>query len=215
MGSPLESLPPDLLHHCAILAGSSSTYNPPTEIARLCQTSSIMHNALDVQTSPNIYGRVFASKFDKAAICRRSALTDTDSALASDLQARYRLFRRSKRMDFSSIGLMEDLWTALWLFLESDGLNERQLREANFSTFILAVARMHLGAQSCNQSCQFFEGLVIWLTCLSLSRSTLGPPYEMRILHNNFFTQERYKHSAVTTGTFFIVLSSPIYFLPR
>ncbi len=40
-------------------------------------------------------------------------------------------------MDFSSAGLLQDLWTALWMLLENEGLNEQQLSAVGFAEFIL------------------------------------------------------------------------------
>ncbi|KAF9529155.1 hypothetical protein CPB83DRAFT_853328, partial [Crepidotus variabilis] len=177
MPSLLEALPLDIVLHCAILSGSTSTFEPPTAISRLSQTSSALHNALDTRISPNVYGQVFSSKFDKAALYRRSGFLTTDSALAFDLQSRYQLLRRVKTMGLSPTNLVEDLWTALWMFLESDGLNERQLQRADFASFMLTVAKFHLGSPDSSEETGVgsfsFHSLVVWLLAFTLSRQVI------------------------------------------
>jgi hypothetical protein len=74
-------------------------------------------------------------------------------------------------MDLSSINLMQDLWAALWLIVESDGLNERQLSNANFPAFILGLARDRLqDSQTADRRPE--QHIIILLLSLALPRRT-------------------------------------------
>lgn len=176
MSSPLENIPCDVLQYISILASSSSPFDPPVEILCLMQTGPVIYEALNICSAPHIYAGIFSSKFDTAAPIRRHHITITDSALASELVNRCRLLQRSKRGDISSRNLINDLTTALWMYLESDGLNERQLLNVGFPDFILSVARTHLkGASSSHEIHHDIQPtllgkLIIWLLCLALSR---------------------------------------------
>lgn len=175
MRSPLEAIPCDILQHIAILACSSSIFDPPVEILRLMLTGPAFYDAINIRSAPHIYARIFATKFDTAAPFRRYRSTITDSALASELADRCRLLRRSKRGDVSIGNLFKDLSTALWMFLESDGLNERQLLNVGFPHFIVQVARSHLKTSPSRGA---FHGhkptltakTIVWLMCLGFSR---------------------------------------------
>ena len=175
MRSPLKDIPCDVLQYIAILACSSSVFDPPVEILRLMLTGTAFYEALDIRTAPHVYARIFAAKFDTAAPFRRHRSTITDSALASGLVDRCRLLQRSKRGDVSARNLFKDLSTALWMFLESDGLNERQLLNAGFPDFIVQVARSHLKrmpSRGTFHECQptLTAKTIVWLMSLALSR---------------------------------------------
>ncbi|KAF8970674.1 hypothetical protein BDZ97DRAFT_1652248 [Flammula alnicola] len=172
MSSRLETVPRDILQHIAFLCASSSVFDPPVELLRLLQTSSTIYRSLNVHAAPDLYAHVFSTKFDTLAPLRRYGVTLTDSALATELLNRCRLLRRSHRSDFSDPGLMHDLWTALWMLLESDGLNEHQLSAVNFTDFILKVARAVFGDPTIDHrtDSQILKHIVVWLLCISLPR---------------------------------------------
>jgi len=172
MSSPLENIPCDVLQYISILASSSSFFDPPIEILRLMLTAPVIYQALNIRDAPHIYAAIYASKFDTAALSRRYHSTITDSALAADLANRCRLLQRCKRGDVSSQNLLQDLSTALWMYLESDGRNELQLLNVGFPDFIFSVARTHLKGASSHGDLQstLIGRIVVWLLCLALSR---------------------------------------------
>ena len=136
MSSRLETIPRDILQHIAFLSTSSSIFDAPIEIQRLLLTSSYIYQSLHLHAAPHIFAQIFHTKFDTTALFRRYGSSLTQSILAEELSNRCRLLQRARRMDFSSTNLMQDLWAALWLIVESDGLNELQLTNSNFPAFI-------------------------------------------------------------------------------
>lgn len=175
MTSPLETIPSEVLERIAIYAASSSIFDWPVEVSYLMQ-SRALHSALSIRSAPHVYAEIFASKFDISAPNRR--YRHTSSFRAAELVNRYRLLKRCKRRDVSPTDLMQDLLTALWMFLESDGLNERQLRNVDFPNFMLQVARAQLKgvtapidpeAQRDGQASSLGH-IIVWLLCFSLRR---------------------------------------------
>jgi hypothetical protein len=175
MSSPLENIPCDVLQYISTLAASSSPFDAPVEILHLMLTSPAFYEALNIRNAPHIYAGLFATRFNTAAPFRKYRSTMTDSALASELVNRCLLLQRSKRGDVSARNLLKDLTTALWMYLESDGLNERQLLNVGFPDFILSVARIHLKGLSSRPSYRGHQPtligkIIVWLLCLALSR---------------------------------------------
>ena len=171
MSSRLETIPRDILQLIAFLSTSSSVFDAPIEIQRLLLTSSCLYRSLHLHAAPHVFAQIFHTKFDTAALIRRCSSSLTQSLLAEELSNRYRLLRRARRMDFSPINLMQDLWTALWLIVESDGLNERQLCNSNFPAFILGLARDKL-QDSQTANCRPDQHIIILLLSLALPRRT-------------------------------------------
>ena len=166
MTSPLETIPSEILERIAIYAASFSIFDWPVEVSYLMQ-SRALHRALNIRSAPHVYAEIFASKFDISAPNRR--YRHTSSFRAVELVNRYRLLKRCKRGDVSPIDLMQDLLTALWMFLESDGLNERQLRNVDFPDFLLQVARAHAPIEARRDGQASSLGhIIIWLLCFSL-----------------------------------------------
>lgn len=178
MSSRLESLPCDILQHIAFLSASASVLDPLVIISCLLQTCSSIYRALNLHAAPNLYAHLFSSKFDRAAISRRYPGKITDSAMARELMSRCRLLRRAQYSDFSSVGLLQDLWTALWMILENDGLNMQQLSTVNFADFILGCSRTILchpptiTVDHRTDDKQDLKDITVWLLCLSLRRRT-------------------------------------------
>lgn len=171
MSSPLEILPRDILQLIAFLTTSSSVFDPPVEIQRLLLTSSCIYESLHLQTAPHVFAQIFHTKFDTAALCRRYSGSLTQSLLAEELSNRCRLLLRARRMDFSPVHLTQDLWAALWLIVESDGLNEQQLFNSNFPAFILRLAYNKLqDSQTANRRPD--QHIIILLMSLALPRRT-------------------------------------------
>jgi hypothetical protein len=132
-----------------------------------------------MDAAPHLYAHLFSAKFDSAAISRRYPGKITDSALARELVNRCQLLRRARCSDFSPTGLLQDLWTALWILLENDGRNMQQLSAVNFADFILGCSRTVLrhpptitDVDHRTDDKQDLKDITIWLLCLSLRRRT-------------------------------------------
>ncbi|KIM41864.1 hypothetical protein M413DRAFT_27427 [Hebeloma cylindrosporum] len=179
MSPRFETLPRDILQTIAFLSASSSAFEPPIEILHLLLTHPQIYRSLRVSSAPDLYAHIFFTKFDTRAPIRRFSGQLPDSAFAAELLARCRLLRRVHRVDFSSAGLKQDLWTALWMFLESDGLNERQLSQVNFSDFILGLARSELLRDTTSHPSRPDRinlkptSIIVWLLCLGLHRRVI------------------------------------------
>jgi len=176
MSSRFETLPNDILQTIVFLSVSTSVFEPPVEILHLLLTHPFIYCSLRVSSASDLYAHIFFTKFDTGASVRRFCRRLPDSAFATQLLSRCRLLRRVRRADFSSAGLKQDLWTALWMFLESDGLNERQLSQVRFSDFILGLARsellVHEPKSPARPDDTSLKPIIIWLLCLALSRRT-------------------------------------------
>ncbi|KDR78268.1 hypothetical protein GALMADRAFT_209673 [Galerina marginata CBS 339.88] len=174
MTSPLETIPRDVLQHIALLCGSTSVFELPTEISRLLRTSAGIYRSLNVADTPDLYAHMFCARFDARSSIRRYQKRMTDSALAAEVLRRFRVLQRSKHLDFSAEGMEQDLWTALWMLLESDGLNEKQLSMVDFSNFILCLARFKLGdSVDGNTDRETWAPIILWLLCLVLPRNLI------------------------------------------
>ncbi|KAF8816959.1 hypothetical protein BYT27DRAFT_7075863 [Phlegmacium glaucopus] len=175
MSSRLETIPRDILQLIAFLSSSSSVFDAPIEIQRLLLTSSYIYQSLHIHAAPHVFAQIFHTKFDTAALFRRYSSSLTHSLLATELSNRCRLLQRARRMDFSPINLMQDLWTALFLIVESDGLNELQLFNSNFPSFILGLARDKLhNSQTTNcRTEQALQHVILLLLCFSLPRQVI------------------------------------------
>lgn len=186
MSSRFETLPHDILQTIAFFSASTSVFEPPIEILHLLLTHPLIYQSLRVSSAPDLYAHIFFTKFDTRAPIRRFPEQLPDSAFAAELLARCRLLRRVHRVDFSSPGLKQDLWTALWMFLESDGLNESQLSQVKFSDFILALARSELTHEPISHGrpdgIRSLKPIIVWLLCLALRRRTYTQSHFILIL---------------------------------
>ncbi|TFK36580.1 hypothetical protein BDQ12DRAFT_245226 [Crucibulum laeve] len=177
MSSCMETIPRDVLQHIAFLGASASKLDPPSSILHLLLTSSTIYHTLSFDSCPQLYANIFRTKFDIAAPRRRYPTGLTDSAVAAEFKCRCRVLRRARRRDVSDTGMRQDLWTALWMILESDGLNETQLRVAEFPEFVIMSIQSRLGGSASqvpeNRDLDI-ESLLVWLFCLTLSRKEIG-----------------------------------------
>jgi hypothetical protein len=209
--SRLETIPSDILQHIAFLAalcscsdsdsGSSAgaltqcnCTQAPTTLSRLLQTSPAIYRQLSLTAMPALYADLFFAMFDTQALARRYTMSTspprvrlTSSALAAEFVNRCRLLHRVRRGDTSAHGLMQGLWTALWMLLESDGANEVHLAAADFSSFIISLARSrlntclphlrypsvddghHVHSQS-HLHMHNLNAIIIWVLCLSVHK---------------------------------------------
>ena len=168
-----DILPRDVIRHIAFLSAADSPFASPAAILNLLQTCTSLYRVLSLFTAPDIYAHIFSVKFDMAAPSRRYRAQLTDSAVAGELVNRYQLLRRVQSMDFSSAGLLQDLWTALYMLLENESLNEQQLSAVGFIEFILRLTfslRTPLTAREPRTYSQYLGSICVWLLCLSLPK---------------------------------------------
>ncbi|KAF4611473.1 hypothetical protein D9613_003906 [Agrocybe pediades] len=171
MSSPsLGSIPCDILQHIAFLCSLTTVFAPPVDVLHLLLTSRTFYRSLNFRDAPYLYADIFCTKFDAQVSVRRYGTRWTDSALAAELMRRCRLLRRAQRLDFSPAGLVQDLWAALWMLLESDRLNRKQLNRARFPEFILGLAHRELSASSVSSS---MKHIIVCLLSLTLRRQTI------------------------------------------
>ncbi|KAF8889096.1 hypothetical protein BD779DRAFT_418793 [Infundibulicybe gibba] len=144
MAPYLERIPRDALQHIAFAGASSSPLESIHHILHLLLTSSTIYRSLSIHACPQLYASIFRAKFDVPSV-QNSFDKLTDSALATELVQRCRMLNRACGRDFVVKGLRQDLWTALWMALESNGLNEAQFVASGFSEFIILLLRCILG----------------------------------------------------------------------
>jgi hypothetical protein len=164
--SRIESVPSDVLHHIVVLCCASSILKPPHVLLQLLLTCRGLYNALCMQARPELYADVFITRFDAAAPRRRLPAVKT-SCFAAELTRRYHVLRRVNLGVISDEHVLADLWTFYLMVLESDHLNEKQLRAFNVMPFVVACVHKYL-PQSAEQSLegsQLYQlrSLSLWL----------------------------------------------------
>ncbi|KAI0691800.1 hypothetical protein BC835DRAFT_1407197 [Cytidiella melzeri] len=131
----LFRVPQEALEHIAFFAATDCFLGPPSGILPLIGLSRSIYTALSVSTNPFLYARIFAHKFDTASAIRRLGPDAvTAAAMAEELQRRSVALKRFRhRLDSKGDAptqiVADLLWVAYLMIIESDGKNERQLRE--------------------------------------------------------------------------------------
>jgi len=151
MPSPFDSVPQEVLESIAFFVVASEPIGPPRELSTLMLVNRRMHASLSSTINPTFHSRIFATKFDTAALVRRlGPRATTAPKLAAELRRRFVQLGRLRARVGCTVGalavgggggggggmteeamraLHEMLWTAYLMMLENDGLNEPQLRE--------------------------------------------------------------------------------------
>jgi hypothetical protein len=142
-----DSIPQEVLENVAFYAVASNPLGPPRELLTLLLVNKRLHASLSSTFNPHLHSRIFATKFDTAALVRRLGPgAATAPKLAAELRRRcVQLGRLRARIgctiealaaggsgtmtEDAMRALHEMLWTAYLMMLENDGKNERQLRE--------------------------------------------------------------------------------------
>jgi hypothetical protein len=151
-----ESIPQEVLENIAFFAVASSPLGPPCELLKFLLLNKRLHASLSSTFNPHLHSRIFATKFDTAALVRRLGPgAATAPKLAAELRRRFIQLGRLRAFIGCTVGAMaacgtgtgggngggggmteesmrslhEMLWTAYLMMLENDGKNERQLRE--------------------------------------------------------------------------------------
>ena len=138
----LVSIPPEVLDEIAFHTVTSHRAGPPHDFYNLLITSKA------ITISLALHARVFRSQFDYAALQRRfSATWLTSNVLAEQLKSRWLSLKRIRKaaeayerqqamrevwkLDMTNVA--EDLWTAFFMLLESDGKNVRHRKSGRDS----------------------------------------------------------------------------------
>jgi hypothetical protein len=66
-----DSIPQEVLENIAFYAVASNPLGPPRELAPLLLVNRRLHAALSSASNPHLHARIFAAKFDTAALVRR------------------------------------------------------------------------------------------------------------------------------------------------
>lgn len=138
----LAMIPQEILEHIAFYTAANDGFlGPPHDLVSLLTLNQRIHSALSFETNPHLYARIFTFKFDVKPAIRRLGVDHIHArALAEELRRRCtylkRLRARTDSRDNPSLSKHDKenqlngvLWTAYLMMLESDGNNERQLRE--------------------------------------------------------------------------------------
>ena len=168
MVSFFENVPCDILQYIALLVPTSSELESLCHLLNLLLTSSTFYHSLSIHASPHLYASIFRTKFDIVQDLHGQL---TDSALAAECVRRCRLLRRVRRGDLASENAEQDLWAALRMIMENNGLNDAQLLAAGFPEFVMPFAKAHLPYGGTIHSPEYeISVLAAWLLCLTISR---------------------------------------------
>ncbi|OAX40987.1 hypothetical protein K503DRAFT_686422 [Rhizopogon vinicolor AM-OR11-026] len=142
----LESIHVDVLSQIAFFTVASTPFDGLGTILQLLLCSRKIYNTLSLKSCPQLYARVFRTRFDLVAHLRRSKLSSrTTTALASEFHRRCMVLQRIRRFQVPQHSILPDLWTIYLMLLESDGMNESQLHAAGIAQYVLMLFKCHLG----------------------------------------------------------------------
>ncbi|OJA13947.1 hypothetical protein AZE42_01342 [Rhizopogon vesiculosus] len=142
----LESIHVDVLSQIAFFTVASTPFDGLGAILQLLLCSRRIYNALCLKSCPQLYARVFRTRFDLVAHLRRNKLSSpTTTALASEFHRRCMVLQRIRRSQVPQHSILPDLWTIYLMLLESDGMNESQLHAAGIAQYVLMLFKCHLG----------------------------------------------------------------------
>lgn len=155
--SSLESAPNEIIQEIAFRVALVSFLGPPASLPAFLCLSKRIYAITNRKNNPQLYARIFCSKFDIHAVRRRLSNVDLDQA--DELVHRCRGLTRIRLDAYPRYpssdddgGLRDDLWMAYIMFLESDGHNALQLIQYAHvdcfaRKFIRTGGRLHDGAQ--------------------------------------------------------------------
>ncbi|KAG2144000.1 hypothetical protein BD769DRAFT_1348035 [Suillus cothurnatus] len=144
----LESIPVDVLSQIAFFTVASAPFTGLGAVLQLLLCSRNLHDALSLKSCPQLYARVFRSRFDLVSHLRRSKLASpTTTNLALELQRRCAVLRRIRHRLVAEHSILPDLWTIYLMLLESDGMNESQLHSAGIAQYIRTLLKRYPGQQ--------------------------------------------------------------------
>ncbi|KAG8908236.1 hypothetical protein FRB99_008301 [Tulasnella sp. 403] len=137
------AVPPEILDEIAFQTSQLNDVGPPKDLANLLVTSKSIHRA--ISSSTVLLARIFRAHFDYAALARRFRPEWlTPHALAEELKTRWKTLKRIRHIAvvwagrksddektlldaWAKTSVIDDLWMAFLMLLESDGKNILQL----------------------------------------------------------------------------------------
>ena len=141
MSSIFDRVPNELLTNIAYYATCGNPLGPPSDLLSLLLVNRRFASTLSESGNRRLYADVFASKFDLAPYIRHLGIERaTPAHLTEELNRRCRLLRNIRQKKPCRINdtrftpdetrsMHEMLWLAYLMLLESEGLNELQLRQ--------------------------------------------------------------------------------------
>ncbi|KAI0290016.1 hypothetical protein BC826DRAFT_1106655 [Russula brevipes] len=122
----------DAMEDCVIYSlDDEPPSSPPRSLLPLMLTCRCFYNLLHPSNNSRLYRRIFARKFDTAALSRRFVPSSIDAShFYPELRRRFPALRCIKRGDIHHPHLQEALLVAYIMVLEDDALNYGQLLDA-------------------------------------------------------------------------------------
>ncbi|EJT97236.1 hypothetical protein DACRYDRAFT_18934 [Dacryopinax primogenitus] len=169
--SPILSLPPEILTQISL--ASIPLSGPPTPARALGLTCRAFHASLGYRTNAPLYAAIFPLQFDSLAPKRRGADFHPES-VGHELRNRWSVLasiRRAVRSHTLQESPERELWVALTLLMEDDGLNACQLAWAGLDEYIQLFWQERILRPSMDMSLpeeteeRALGFWVLWLTC--------------------------------------------------
>ena len=137
----LNNIPQEILEHIALCTVTTKFLGPPAAIIPLLLINRRLHSCLSASSSPHLYARIFAFKYDVATVIRRLGPERTSTTvLSAELQRRCSHLTRircrtdtkiiqSPFVQYDNKMVHAILWMGYLMMLENNGKNEQQLRD--------------------------------------------------------------------------------------
>jgi hypothetical protein len=108
-----DSIPQEVLENIAFYAVASNPVGPPRELAPLLLVNRRLHAALSSASNPHLHSRIFACKFDAAALVRRLGPgAATARKLAAELRRRCVQLERLRARVGCTVGELTETTTS-------------------------------------------------------------------------------------------------------
>src|SRR5258707_258884 len=105
-----DSIPQEVLENITFYAVASNPLGPPRELGPLLLVNRRLHGALSSASNPHLHSRIFASKFDTAALVRRLGPgAGTARKLAAELRRRFVQLARLRDKVGCTIGELAEM----------------------------------------------------------------------------------------------------------
>ena len=172
----------DAMEECIIHTLDDELPTSPTcSLLPLMLTCRLFYNLLHPRTNSRLYRRIFARKFDIAALTRRLPPSSLEACrFFPELKRRFRALRCIRRGDVHHPHLQSALAVAYIMVLEHDTLNHRHLVDARLPTLLdrYIVERLHPGhnAWPVEDACNALAVALFWHMTSQGAQSDRAPP---------------------------------------
>lgn len=173
--SILFKLPTEVVENIVLEVTVLDTDGPPSSLIPLLCTCKHLNELLASKNAPNLYARIFKTRFDIGAARRRfGAQAIRPTNLTKQLKIYSENLLDIRRGDIYSPHIHEILRTAFFIAMESDGKNGCQLQWARLGDFIDRFVRARLcdGAAASNgwPAENSINALALWLLWFTTTR---------------------------------------------